>query len=79
MNKSLAVYETKVLSFFHGGNMLKHVIDALTNTYYIIKDDVIVFSIDLKEDKVDIRGCMNVYKGDIEVLKLEKSGVPSEE
>ena len=53
--------------------MLKHMIDLLTNTYYIIKDDIIVFSIDLKGEKVDIRGCVNVYKGDIENLKLENN------
>lgn len=52
--------------------MLRHVIDMLTNTYYILnEDDVVVFSIELKNDQVYARGCVNVFKGDITKLEFK--------
>lgn len=48
--------------------MLKHYIDVFTSTYYIIQDDVIVFSIDLKGDLALIRAPRGVFEGDLKEL-----------
>ena len=52
--------------------MLKHFIDAFTNTYYILEDDVVVFSVDLNRELVDVKGCINTYQGDIKKLELKR-------
>ena len=50
--------------------MIKHYIDLFSKIYYIEKDGVIIFSIELGKDGKDvhIRGIKNEYIGNIEDL-----------
>ena len=51
--------------------MLKHYINIIDNTYYIVKDDVIIFSIKLKDDQIAVRNENGVFDGLPENLILE--------
>lgn len=52
--------------------MLKHYINLFDNTYYIEKDEVIVFSISLDKlkDQIEIRSIQNIFQGKVEDLLL---------
>lgn len=54
--------------------MIKHYIDLFSKIYYIEKDGVIIFSIELGKDGKDvhIRGIKNEYIGNIEDLYLSE-------
>lgn len=52
--------------------MLRHYINYIDNTYYIEKDDTIVFSVKLdKEDQIEIRTPQEVYAGPIELIGFD--------
>ena len=54
--------------------MLKHYINVLDNIYYIEKDGVIIFSIELNKEhnEVEIRAINNTFNGSFEQLFLSK-------